>query len=71
MDMWMFDNTSKRITLRKVMLLPNLLLQKCSYTSSNSINKDQLVRLQLLEDRKVNTLLSEYMAIHKTTEKQQ
>ena len=60
-DAWSFDSPSKDITIKSVMLLPNLMSQKSSPKASDNFNKDR--RFKLWKDSNVNSLLSECMAI--------
>ena len=63
-DCWVFDSTSSTTALKSLMLLPNLLLQKSSNKTSNTINKEHLSRrLELWKEGKINALLSKYIAI--------
>ena len=65
----MSDSPSSTTALKSLMLLPNLLLQKSSNKSSNTINKEHLSRrLELWKEGKVNALLCESVAIQKRLE---
>ena len=63
-DCWVCNSPSSTTALKSLMLLPNVLLQKYSNKSSNTINKEHLsIRLEFCKKGKVNALLSECLAI--------